>query len=397
MHKIFFSKRIKYNCSKILALLFMCTYLCSCSSKINEIKDNIPKVHFNFNNIKDDPDLSNIYDISTTSIAKETIVNYINMPLIHGKNDTYFLDMEKSFLPGDTLYEDFYKEYILELIRQVIAKFGVEENNFVLFITPNKSTVYRDYLGGENYNFENEDMPSKTTDFIKYIEENSNIKILYPVDELTEARKYCDTYYRLDSHWNEFGAYVGAAKLVETLGGEITPYGHENVFKSPFAYIDADCIPRPVPENFNMSDNICGILGVTDRAIDNGSVFRRYEIKEYGEKVIDGYALEPKDQRRLVMIDDSMGYGLIRPIFPYFRDTTFLPYASIPNADPKYLKGADVFVVEIVERNIIDLMKDLVELINKDLTVNPKDKTIDVASEDVKSNVINTLGEDKIN
>lgn len=393
--------KIKYSFVKFYALLIFSLVMCSCSN-VNIVEDAIETTsaitaEFNLNDIKDDASASNVYDISTTSIAKENIVNYLNMPLIHGKNDTYFLEMEKPYLPGMGLYEEFYKKYILDLIKQVAAKYCGDEKNFVLVIAPNKSTVYRDFLGNDNYNLENETAPSRTIDFIKYLQENSNIKIVYPLYELTKAREFGQTYYRLDSHWTDFGAYVAASKMIETLGGSIPAYGKENVFESAFAFVDADCIPTPKQDDFNTADKICGILGSTDKSIDEGSIFRKYEVQVYGKKVVDGYALDPKDQRRLVMIDDSMGYGMIRPVFPYFRDTTFLQFNSVSDADPKYLKNADIFVVEVVERNTIELMPRLVELMNKNLD---EVTNIAIQNEDDNENgskVINTIEEIKPN
>ncbi len=364
--------KIKYNLIKYFCLGLVLLSICSCSKDIivEEVIETTSAVtaEFDLNTVKDDPSASKVYDISTASVAKENIVNHINMPLIHGKNDTYFLEMEKPFLPGMGLYEDFYKKYILDLIKQTAQKYCKSESDFVLLIAPNKSTVYRDFLGSDNYDLKNETEPTRIVDLIKYLQENSDIKIVYPLYELTKGRVYGQTYYRLDSHWTSFGAYIAASKLIETLGGKIPDYGSENVFESAFAFVDGDCIPTPKSEDFNTADKICGILGSTDRSVDHGAIFRKYEVQIRGEKVVDGYAIEPKDQRRLVMIDDSMGYETIRPIAPYFKDTTFLQFDSVLAADPKYLKNADIFVVEIVERNIIQLMSRLAELINKDLS-----------------------------
>ncbi len=397
-NKIF---KIKYTFAKCFCLSIALSLAVSCSnSKVaDEVETSAEIINsdFNLNDVKDDPNIAKVYDISTASVAKENIVNYLNMPLIHGKYDTYFLEMEKPYLPGMGLYEDFYKEYILDLIKQVAAKYCKKESDFVLVIAPNKSTVYRDYLGSENYNLENETMPSRTIDFISYLQAHSDIKIVYPLDALTIARQYGQTYYRLDSHWTDFGAYVAASKLIETLGGKIDDFGADNVFESPFAFVDADCIPNSRDESFNTADKICGILGSTDKSIDNGSIFRKYEVQIYGKKVVDGYAIEPKDQRRLVMIDDSMGYGMIRPIFPYFRDTTFLQFNSILDADPKYLKNADIFVVETVERNIIELMPRLVELMNKNIDETPDTPAQNIGSGADASGVINTLEDIKLN
>ncbi len=378
-------KQMNKKLNKALIILIYILFilnLCSCNANqdiTSDVeKESTTKAMLDFNspslqeelNLKVTDDESEEEEETIEDETEAVIINYLNMPIIRGKEDMYFLDMEKAFLPGETLYEDFYKEYILELLRQMAEKFcnSKKESDIVLFIAPNKTSCYRDMLGKKHYDLKNEGLPSKISDFIDYIRSNSDIKVVYPIDELTKARKDGQVYYRLDSHWTDFGAHVGAASLIEALGGKVWDYKERGVYENVLYNSEADCIPNPRPENFNIEDKICGILGLTNRAKDNGFVARKFETQVYGEKVIDGYSLDPKDDRRLIMMDDSMGYGMIRTIFPYFRDVTFLQYNSVPNADPKYLTGADIFVVEIVERNIIQLMNNLIELLNKDMT-----------------------------
>lgn len=373
------SRQINKKLNRVLIILISISFilnLYSCNTNkeiITQVEEESTKedtLVFNSPSLQEELNLKvEDKDEEATKDEEEVMVNYLSMPLIHGKEDMYFLEMEKSFLPGQILYRDYYKEYILELLKQTALKFcnSKKESDLILFIAPNKSSCYKDMLGSENYDLENEGLPSKISDFLDYIKANSNIKIVYPINEVTKARKDGNVYYRLDSHWTDFGAHVGAASLIKAVGGEVQNYQENGVFQTPIAFPDGDCIPYPRPEGFNIEDKICGILDLTNKAVDNGFVFRKYETQIYGEKVVDGYSLDPKDDRRLIMMDDSMGYGMIRTIFPYFRDVTFLQYNSVPNADPKYLTGADIFVVEIVERNIIQLMNNLVTLLNKDI------------------------------
>lgn len=417
MYRQMSNKLNKWLCVIISIILIL--NLCSCSNDknlddvtsqettIKEVLDfNSPILQEELGISIDNEDSDETEDVNEVGDAEEkTMVNYLAMPIIKGKEDMYFLDMENSFLPGNTLYLDYYKEYITDLLKQVATRFCKDESNLVLFVAPNKSSCYRDMLGKKYYDLENEGLPSKISDFLDYIKANSNIKVVYPLDEITKARKDGNVYYRLDSHWTDFGAHVGAASLIKALGGEVKNYQENGVFQTPIAFPDGDCIPSPRPEGFNIEDKICGILDLTNKPVDNGFIFRKFETQIYGEKVVDGYSLDPKDDRRLIMMDDSMGYGMIRTIFPYFRDVTFLQYNSVPNADPKYLAGADIFVVEIVERNIIQLMNNLVTLLNKDVSMTNFENNLDSAniigpagsvgpsSENIESNtnIINTI------
>ena len=62
----------------------------------------------------------------------------------------------------------------------------------------------------------------KTTNLIflptlYYVKENSDINIIYPINELKAAKKYWQIYYKYDTHWNNMGAFVGVQSLYKAL------------------------------------------------------------------------------------------------------------------------------------------------------------------------------------
>lgn len=101
----------------------------------------------------------------------------------------------------------------------VLEERGIE---FVLFIAPNKERVYAekmpDYYGAPAEWY-------RTRQLITYLEENTDIRIVYPYEKLQEAKeKYQkQLYYRLDTHWNYGGGYIGSCALAEELGVSMTP------------------------------------------------------------------------------------------------------------------------------------------------------------------------------
>ena len=58
---------------------------------------------------------------------------------------------------------------------------------------------------------------SRTEDLINYIRDNTDLNVIYPKQELISKRKVRDTYFRNDTHWNDYGAYLGVSELMKTM------------------------------------------------------------------------------------------------------------------------------------------------------------------------------------
>lgn len=103
----------------------------------------------------------------------------------------------------------------LLVTKRALERQGIE---FVLFIAPNKETIYPEKLP-DYYEFQDEE--SSTEQLIKYLRENTDIRIVYPYKELIKAKENrpdLTLYRQTDTHWNKAGAYIGAVSLAEELG-----------------------------------------------------------------------------------------------------------------------------------------------------------------------------------
>lgn len=128
------------------------------------------------------------------------------------------------FFTGNTTITDYLKtEYYTKEAKKKInsklleAKNKLNENNIDLYILilPNKETVYSDKLESKIKRSNNK--KSKIDDLIDYLKNNSDLKIIYPKDELIEKRKNYETYYKYDTHWNDYGAYIGIMNLMKEI------------------------------------------------------------------------------------------------------------------------------------------------------------------------------------
>ena len=93
-----------------------------------------------------------------------------------------------------------------------------EKNNkiFVLFIAPEKYRIYGEYY--PRYIKKNsQNKTSRANQLVNYIQQNSNIKVVYPYNKLIANKNGELLYYKTDSHWNSNGAYIGYTSFTSIL------------------------------------------------------------------------------------------------------------------------------------------------------------------------------------
>lgn len=99
----------------------------------------------------------------------------------------------------------------LEEAKQWHEKQGI---HFFIMILPIKSSIYPEYLPD---NMQKRNKISKLIQLRDYLEKNSSTKIIDVTNELLEAKKNQQVYYKHDIHWNFDGGYIGYKKLIETM------------------------------------------------------------------------------------------------------------------------------------------------------------------------------------
>jgi hypothetical protein len=82
--------------------------------------------------------------------------------------------------------------------------------HYCFFVVPNKICVYPEFLPSISLSKNRTIMHLKN-----YLEEKSFVKIIYPLEELVKAKSEMDVYSKDDTHWNDFGAFIGYQKLCE--------------------------------------------------------------------------------------------------------------------------------------------------------------------------------------
>ncbi|KWT82790.1 alginate O-acetyltransferase AlgX-related protein [Candidatus Magnetominusculus xianensis] len=86
--------------------------------------------------------------------------------------------------------------------------------DYYLLVPPNKETIYPEYLP----EFINKVSSTTKLDQLITLLDNTTFKIIDLRDSILEAKNNGRLYFKTDTHWNSFGAFMGYQKIINALG-----------------------------------------------------------------------------------------------------------------------------------------------------------------------------------
>ena len=215
----------------------------------------------------------------------------------------------------------------LTLVQRWVQSRG---EKFIFFLAPHKETIYRDKLP------ESETVVTDETEafqLINYLKEHTDISVVWPYEELMEAKADSGMwiYSKLDTHWGNPGAYIGAKALAEELEVEMPELSEVSAELSEISRGD-----------------LANMLNVS---IPNGD--REYQLSGYevedgnqGESYME-FHQNSGSSLKLAIRRDSFGARLSKVLQHAFQDV----YVAQGETDLIDV-DADVFVYELVERSL---------------------------------------------
>ena len=97
-------------------------------------------------------------------------------------------------------------------IKRNTEKMEQEKRELYYLILPNKENVYREKMGLTIY-----DSESRVEKFLKAINKTWGNKIIYPKNALIKNKKNEQEYFRQDTHWNDYGAFIGFKEIMKKI------------------------------------------------------------------------------------------------------------------------------------------------------------------------------------
>ena len=239
-------------------------------------------------------------------------------------------------------YFSFTEEQLETIADNLIATAEVLEDKdieFILFIAPNKETIYKEYLPGY-YSVQND--VTRADQLVKYLQENTDIRVIYPKTELLEQKEaYPDIllYDKLDTHWNYAGSYIGTKNLAAELGIEMPDLNVLQLDEVISSTGDLTNMLNMEIKNGNIDYDISG----------EGIYFREdVEMEDINEFISEN---ESADERKIFISRDSFSTAMAPFLSELFAESKFVKRSAFEESQI-YEFGADIFVYEVVERSI---------------------------------------------
>ncbi len=223
----------------------------------------------------------------------------------------------------------------MQLTKDTLAERGIE---FALFIPPNKETIYMEKL--PSY-YEQQDEYTATDQLVDYLREHTDVTVVYPKKELLEYKENhpdMQLYLKLDSHWNNLGAYIGAKSLARALGIEMPDADSINLTKVQKTSGDLAVVMNAAVTDVDIDYELSGITELNTEKIKDD---------EQSETV---YLTRGADKRNIFVARDSYSNALAPILASQFENSAFVHH-TLFSQEQIFAADADIYVLEIVERN----------------------------------------------
>ena len=89
---------------------------------------------------------------------------------------------------------------------------------YLVVIVPNKNTIYSEYLPDTIRKFRS---TTRLDQFMEHIRRNSRVTVLDLREALFKAKNNHPLYWKTDSHWNSYGAYIGYTEILRRLSVQL--------------------------------------------------------------------------------------------------------------------------------------------------------------------------------
>lgn len=282
-----------------------------------------------------------------------------NNVLLGRQNWLFFAgDDSISSYRGTNLMEQEQMAACLDLMVQLQKLCDEKGIQLQFLILPNKEQVYSEYMPS----YVIEDSYKRVDRFVDYVREHSDVSILYPLEELRQAKAQWQIYHQYDTHWNQAGAYVGTQALyraleLPTTGLEELEVGRCDATTSDLLILGGLDASQYPPEQ--------------DYAINYRPEVTLSEVQ--GDKQPTGTYSARSDcgnDLRFVMVGDSFRCFMIDYLAKDFSHSV-ITYRETSDNRTDYapevvesIQNADILVMEAVERYDSKLMPAIVQVID---------------------------------
>ncbi|MBR1604719.1 MAG: hypothetical protein IJ660_01260 [Alphaproteobacteria bacterium] len=275
-----------------------------------------------------------------------------NENVIEGLDNWIFYKQENSIRNFQNL--DLFSEEELESIGnylQSIQKWCEKNGKKFYFIIPaDKNKIYGEFFPKRIKKI-NPDSQSRANQLVDYIHHNyPEIKLLYLQNALLENKNKGFLYWKNDTHWNDFGAYIGYLELMKMIQKDYPKikisqetFSQEKTFPGMMMGLGDEKIYDEI--TYKSTNKACNCY-----KIKSSEVYKAHECYNSTNKLNmfllrDSFSGEP----------EGKGRGLLPYLYESFAKVQIKWRYAINYNDINELKESDVIVLEVIERHLPDL------------------------------------------
>ncbi len=308
----------------------------------NYFNDNLPFrkiIQRAYNNIS--YYLFNVRSLNNVIIGKQTENGTMQWLFYNKKSDGNPIQ----YAMGTRSFTEKEKDSAIINIKLNTQKLEQKNMKLYYFIAPNKSTVYKELLPN---NIKIKNQKNIVQEFYEYIKSQNIENIVYPYNELIEAKKTAYCYSSLDTHWNLYGGFIGTSLLQNKIDPTYNYLFSNAVIRSGDLYDTSGDLSR----NLNISS--MGKFKERKITIENFLDDKEYSVTQEGDSFT--YINEnPLIDKEILIIGDSFSDGLSRNFIKMYSKITYLPFYMYSNELLEKL-SPDIVIIEAVERNIDNII-----------------------------------------
>ena len=229
--------------------------------------------------------------------------------------------------------------------------------DFIFMVCPDKQFIYSEYM--PDY-IKRKSIKSGTDIFIEYIKNNTDIKVVYPKEELLKYKDKYQLYYKYDTHWNNLGAYISYSELMKSL----------NIYVDNIDNVNIKSLNRNERFNFdihfyNDMANVFSLGKIKYYNDDKTYIISNYITKNYETNYYissENFSFNSKSYKsknNIMIIRDSYTMGMLDYIATRFKQSEFIHIDSFKNENITEYKP-DIIVFQSVERYLKDRMLNVI-------------------------------------
>ncbi len=210
---------------------------------------------------------------------------------------------------------------------------------FILFIAPNKESVYGELLPDK---YEQIRDHSKADQLVGYLAEHTDLFVVYPKTLLRERKDRYPLYYKYDTHWTDVGAYLSVNELIGQMGYATMPDADQVTFQEEGEHVGDLAVMLGLLQYFHTEPEI-GVADFTGTEAETVYSYPHHIL--FNEK----FTADGANPEKVYVVGDSFSAKLAEYLKYSFSETTVIHRMEYT---PGLAEGeeTDIVVCEVVER-----------------------------------------------